>query len=206
MELPVSGNSPDFFIVIINRSDIMSKTKKLTISAIMVALSAVLVIISKLIPAPWLQGGSITLASMVPIIAASIILGTKWGVVCGFVFSLIQMMTGFYPPPTQTFLNFLLVVLLDYVIAFGVLGLADMFYRMLGKKVWSVTISGVIVTFLRYICHILSGILIWGVYAEEGQTVLAYSITYNGSYMIPEIIITGVVLSLISNMILKQKK
>ena len=184
----------------------MSKTKKLTISAIMVALSAVLVIISKLIPAPWLQGGSITLASMVPIIAASIILGTKWGVVCGFVFSLIQMMTGFYPPPTQTFLNFLLVVLLDYVIAFGVLGLAGMFYRMLGKKVWSVTISGVIVTFLRYICHILSGILIWGVYAEEGQTVLAYSITYNGSYMIPEIIITGVVLSLISNMILKQKK
>ena len=184
----------------------MSKTKKLTISAIMVALSAVLVIISKLIPAPWLQGGSITLASMVPIIAASIILGTKWGVVCGFVFSLIQMMTGFYPPPTQTFLNFVLVVLLDYVIAFGVLGLAGMFYRMLGKKVWSVTISGVIVTFLRYICHILSGIFIWGVYAEEGQTVLAYSITYNGSYMIPEIIITGVVLSLISNMILKQKK
>ncbi len=184
----------------------MSKTKKLTISAIMVALSAVLVIISKLIPAPWLQGGSITLASMVPIIAASIILGTKWGVVCGFVFSLIQMMTGFYPPPTQTFVNFVLVVLLDYVIAFGVLGFAGVFYRIFGGKVWAVTISGVIVTFLRYICHIFSGILIWGVYAEEGQSVLAYSITYNGSYMIPEIIITGVVLSLISNMILKQKK
>lgn len=184
----------------------MSKTKKLTLSAVMVALSAVLVIISKLIPAPWLQGGSITLASMVPIIATSIILGSKWGVVCGFVFSIIQMMTGFYPPPTQTLLNFVLVVLLDYVIAFGVLGFAGAFFRIFGRKVWAVALSGVIVTFLRYICHILSGILIWGVYAEEGQTVLAYSITYNGSYMIPEIIITGIVLSLISNMILKQNK
>ncbi len=184
----------------------MSKTKKLTLSAIMVALSTVLVIISKLIPAPWLQGGSITLASMVPIIAASLILGTKWGVVCGFVFSLIQMMTGFYPPPTQTFLNFVLVVLLDYVIAFGVLGLAEMFYRILGGRIWAVAVSGVIVTFLRYVCHILSGILIWGVYAEEGQSVLVYSLTYNGSYMIPEIIITGVVLSLISKMILNQRK
>ncbi len=184
----------------------MSKNKKLTLSAIMVALSAVLVIVSKLIPAPWLQGGSITLASMVPIIAVSVILGVRWGIVSGFVFSLIQMMTGFYPPPTQTFINFMLVVLLDYVIAFGVLGLAGMFYRIFGEKVWAVTLSGIVVTFLRYICHILSGILIWGVYAEEGQSVLAYSVTYNGSYMIPEIIITGVVLSLISNMILKQKK
>ena len=184
----------------------MSKTKKLTISAIMVALATVLVILSKLIPAPWLQGGSITLASMVPIIATSIILGTKWGVICGFVFSLIQMMTGFYPPPTQTITYFILVVLLDYVIAFGVLGLAGMFYRMLGSKAWAVTVSGVLVTFLRYVCHIISGILIWGVYAEEGQGVLAYSITYNGSYMIPEIIITGVVLSLISKMILTRKK
>ncbi len=182
----------------------MSKTKKLTLSAIMVALSTVLVIISKLIPAPWLQGGSITIASMVPIIATSIILDTKWGIVCGFVFSLIQMITGFYPPPTQTFLYFVLVVLLDYVVAFGVLGLAGTFYRLMKKNMWAIPVSGVIVTTLRYICHILSGILIWGVYAEEGQTVLAYSLAYNGSYMIPEIIITGVVLSLLSKLILKQ--
>ncbi len=181
----------------------MSKTKKLTVSAIMVALATVLVIISKLIPAPWLQGGSITLASMVPIIAASIILDFKWGILTGIVFSIIQMMTGFYPPPTQNFLNFFLVVMLDYVVAFGVLGLAGTFYRLMHKKSWAIAISGVIVTTLRYVCHILSGILIWGVYAEEGQTVFAYSLTYNGSYMIPEIIITGVVLSLLSKFIIK---
>ena len=182
----------------------MSKTKKITLSAIMVALSVVLVMLSKLIPAPWMQGGSITLASMVPIIVASILLDTKWGIACGIVFSLIQMMTGFYPPPTQTFLYFVLVVLLDYVFAFGVLGLAGLFYRIMKKKLWAIPVCGVIVTTLRYVCHILSGILIWGVYAEEGQTVLAYSVTYNGSYMIPEIIITGVVLAILSKFIIKQ--
>lgn len=183
----------------------MSKTKKITLSAIMVALATVLVILSKLIPAPWLQGGSITLASMVPIIVASILLDTKWGMACGVTFSFIQMMTGFYPPPTQTFLYFVLVVLLDYVLAFGVLGLAGFFYRVMDKKIWAIPICGIITTTLRYICHILSGILIWGVYAQEGQTILAYSLMYNGSYMIPEIIITGVVLALLSKFIVKQQ-
>ena len=182
----------------------MTKTKKITTSAIMIALSAVLVIISKLIPAPWLQGGSITFASMVPIIIASLLLGTKWGLLSGFVFSLIQMMTGFYPPPTQTFLYFILVVLLDYTIAFGVLGLANFFYKLFYEKIWAIPLSGIIVTALRYICHIISGVLIWGVYREEGQGVWAYSLTYNGSYMIPEIIITGVVLVLLSKFIKKQ--
>ncbi len=181
----------------------MTKTKKLTLSAIMVALSTVLVIISKLIPAPWMQGGSITLASMVPIIAASIVIDLKWGLLTGIVFSIIQMMTGFYPPPTQDFLSFFLVIMLDYILAFGVLGLAGLFYRLMNKKVWAIPVSGVIVTFLRYVCHIISGILIWGVYAEEGQGVLAYSVTYNGSYMIPEIIITGVVLAILSKFIIK---
>lgn len=177
------------------------KTKKLTTSAIMVALAAVLMFVSKVIPAPWLQGGSITLASMVPIIAVSVIYGSKWGLISGFVYSLIQLISGFYPPPTQDFLSFTLVVLLDYIIAFSVLGISGFFYKLTGSKKLSIPISGMITVFIRYICHILSGILIWGVYAPEGQTVLWYSLTYNGSYMIPEIIITGVVLYLLSDFI-----
>ncbi len=174
----------------------MTQTKKLTLSAILTALSFVLMMISKVLPAPWLQGGSVTLASMVPIIVISVYLGTKWGLISGFVYSLLQMMTGFYPPPTQTFLYFALVVLLDYVFAFSVLGLAGLFVKLMKNKVWAIPVSGVIVTSIRYLCHILSGLLIWGVYAPEGQTVLAYAVLYNGSYMIPEIIITGVVLGL----------
>jgi len=183
----------------------MTKTKKLTTSAVLIALSTVLVFASKLIPAPWLQGGSVTLASMVPIILISFINGTKWGILSGFVFSLIQMMTGFYPPPTQNFISFVLVIFLDYIFAFTVLGCADIFKKLTKNKPWSECVSGVVVTSFRYFFHILSGILIWGVYAEEGQTVLSYSVIYNGSYMIPEIIITGVVIALITPVIKKLK-
>lgn len=175
----------------------MSKTKILTTSALLTALSVVLVVASKLIPSPWLQGGSITLASMVPVIVVSVIAGTKWGLLSGFVFSLIQMLTGFNVPPTQDFLSFTLVILLDYVIAFTVLGSAGFFIKLFKNKLWSIPFSGAIVTTLRFVCHIISGVLIWGVYANEGQSVLVYSILYNGSYMLPEIIITTVVLSLL---------
>ena len=184
----------------------MSKTKKLTTSALMIAMAVALALVSKIIPSPWLQGGSVTLASMVPVIVVSLMFDIKWGLTASIVYSLINMATGFYPPPTQTFLNFAAVVLLDYVIAFGVLGLAGTFYRLLGKKIWAIPVSGAIVTVFRYICHILSGILIWGVYAPEGQSVLAYSVLYNGGYMLPEIIITTVVLALLAVFLQKQIK
>lgn len=174
----------------------MSNTRKITASAVMIAMSFVLALLSRAIPLEWMQGGSITLASAVPVITASIVCGTAWGILSALIFSILQMMIGFYPPPTADFLSFILVVLLDYVIAFGVYGLSGMFYRILGKKDYAIPISGVIVLILRYISHILSGILIWGAYAQE-QTVLAYSVTYNGGYMLPEIIITAIVLTLL---------
>ena len=183
----------------------MTKTKKLTLCAISVALATVLAMISKIIPAPWLQGGSVTVASMVPIIAVSIAVGSRWGILASVVYALIQMLTGFYPPPTQTVWNFFLVVFLDYIAAFGVLGFAGAIYNISGKKAWAIPVSGAIVTLGRYVCHILSGILIWGVYAEEGQSVLAYSLIYNGSYMIPEIIITTAVLAFMAPRLKKMK-
>ena len=181
-------------------------TKKLTTSAIMIALAVVLAWVSKIIPAPWMQGGSITFASMVPIIIVSLMFDVKWGLLSAVVYAIIQIMMGFYPPPTQTCGYFVLVVLLDYVFAFGVLGLAAPFYKLFRKKTWAIPAAGAIVTALRYVCHIASGVLIWGVYAEEGQSVWAYSLTYNGTYMIPEIIITTVVLALLSGFLQKAIK
>ena len=175
----------------------MNTTKKLTTSALLVALATVLMWVSKLIPAPWLQGGSVTIASMVPIIAVGVMFGTKWGLCSSLAYAVLQMMFGFYPPPTQTFTSFVLVILLDYIVAFGGLGLSGIVYNLCGKKAFSAGVAAFTVTFLRYVCHILSGILIWGVYAPEGQTVLAYSVVYNGTYMIPEIIISSVVTTLL---------
>ncbi len=169
----------------------------------MVATATVLMWVSKLIPAPWLQGGSVTLASMVPIVSVSLMLGTKWGLLCSVLYAFIQMLFGFYPPPTQSFINYVLVVVLDYIAAFGVLGFAGGIYRALGKKRYAIALSGFLVTVMRYVCHILSGILIWGVYADEGQSVLSYSLLYNGGYMVPEIIITTVALALVAPFIEK---
>ena len=163
----------------------MSTTKKLTTSALMVALATVLMWVSKLIPAPWLQGGSVTLASMVPVISIGILFGTSWGILCSLSYAVIQMVFGFYPPPTQTFTAFVLVILLDYIFAFGVLGLSGIFSVLCKRNSFYAAAAAFITTLLRYICHIISGILIWGVYAEEGQSVLSYSLIYNGSYMIP---------------------
>lgn len=170
----------------------------------MVAMAVVLDLTSKLIPSPWLQGGSVTLASMVPVMAVSMIIGFKWGLASSVVYALLQMLTGFYPPPTQTALNFFLVVFLDYLAAYGVLSVSGSIWRACGRKRWAIPISGVAAAFLRYVCHILSGVLIWGVYADEGQSVLAYSVLYNGSYMLPEIIITGLALAFVAPVIEKK--
>ncbi len=187
----------------------MSELKKMTTCAMLIACAAVLSILSKMIPAPWLQGGSVTIASMVPIIIAGLIFGTKYGMFTALTYAILQMIPpfgGFYPPPVQNFTSFVLVVMLDYVIAYGILGLSGTISKLFGKLSLCYAISGFITVSLRYICHILSGIIIWGVYAPRGQTVLYYSIFYNGSYMIPEIIITTVCLGLLTPVINRLKR
>ena len=167
-----------------------SKTRILTECSLMVAISAVLQLIP---PMQMPQGGTVTFGAMVPIVFIALRHGVKWGLLTAFVGSLVQMLLGgISPPPTESFFWFLMVVLLDYVIAYTVLGLASFFAKPLlsTKPLIAVGISAVCVTFMRYICHILSGILIWNVYAPEGTPVWIYSIVYNGSYMLPEIIIT----------------
>lgn len=184
-----------------------NEIKKLTVGAVMVALAVVLTLLSKLIPSSfWPQGGSVTIAAAVPIVTVGIICGTKWGIISALIYSLIQMASDFSPPPTQTWYFFFLVVLLDYVIAFGVYGIAGTFYRLMKRKTWAIPVSGAIVLIFRYMCHFISGILIWAVYAPEGQPVWIYSIVYNGLYMVPEIIINTIILAAMAVYIQKTEK
>ena len=184
----------------------MSKSKKITVCAMMAALATILAWLSNMLPFKWLQGGSITLASMVPIIIASIVAGTRWGILTSVVYALLQMfLGGVSAPPVQNFSSYVLVIMLDYIIAFGVLGLAGFFYNLSGKKTFFIPVGAFVVTFLRFICHFLSGIIIWGVYAPEGQSIFLYSLIYNGGYMVPEIIITTIVTALLIPIIKKLK-
>ena len=172
-----------------------SKTRIMTDCAILVAMSVVLNFIKF---APWPNGGSITLGAMVPLVYLSLRHGCKWGVFSAFVYSVLQMLLdGVISPAGQSFGQYILVVLLDYVLAYTVLGLAGFFARFSSKENTGAVVGALAVTGLRYVCHILSGILIWGVYAPENMPVWLYSLTYNGSYMIPEMIITAVLCGLL---------
>ena len=103
-----------------------SKTRILVECALMIAIGTVLSNI-KFFTMP--NGGSITLLSMLPFVLVSFRHGAKWGLFTGFVNACLQMIMGFYPPPASTFLYFLGEVLLDYVLAFMALGLAELFAR-----------------------------------------------------------------------------
>ena len=175
------------------------KTRMITESAIMIALAAVLSMIT-IFRMP--QGGSITAASMVPLLIISYRYGMGWGTMTAFVYSVIQLVTGFYPPPVTTFLNYVLVVLLDYIIAFSVMGLASLFSKVIRtNRILSIGFGSFVAVFCRLVCHVLSGILIWGSYAPEGTPVWVYSVTYNGSYMLAEAIVSTVVMCLLASML-----
>ena len=174
-------------------------TKKLTTTGVMLALGLVLSLI-RLFDAPY--GGSVTLGSMLPILLLAILYGTKWGVLSGVVFSLLTMLlSGIPAPPVASAWMYILVVLLDYVLAFGLLGLAGAVYRLLSPKAFAVPMAVALSVVLRFLCHFLSGILIWRVYAWEGYGAVLYSFLYNGGYMLFELIITTALSVLIAKWI-----
>lgn len=139
------------------------------------------------------QGGSVTCASMAPLVLVSYRHGLKWGILTAFAHSLLQMLIGFVAPPAKTVGAFLAVVVLDYVAAYTVLGAAAFFGKPVKNRAGSVAVGAAAVAFLRFVCSFLSGILVWGAYAPEGTPVWLYSLSYNGSYMLPEILITAIV-------------
>ena len=152
-------------------------TKVIAEVSIIVALSLVLNFI-KIFQMP--QGGSITLGSMVPVLLLSFRRGPKVGVFAGVVFGLVQMMLdGWFYSPVGMFL--------DYPLAFGALGLAGIF-----KKTPLVGVAASMVA--RFLSHFLSGVVFFGMYAPEGMSPVVYSAVYNGSYMLPELVISGILI------------
>lgn len=167
-----------------------NKTRILVECALMIAIATVLGYIP-LFELP--QGGSITLCSMVPLVIASMRHGARWGVLTGGVHGLIQMMLGIKNVTYCTTLWTMAgCILLDYILAFAVLGLTCMFAARFKNRSAGIAVGTVTTGLLRLFCSFLSGILIWGAYAPEGTPVWLYSLGYNSSYMIPEIVLTAV--------------
>lgn len=162
--------------------------KKLTISAVMTALSMALSMV-KIIEMPL--GGSVTLLGMLPVCMLSIMYGCRWGCFCSFMFSLAQLLTGIgkaagWGLTPQAMAG---CIIFDYLVAFTVLGFAGMFRRH-GVPGY---ISGISIALLaRTASHVISGVIFFGSLVPEGWNPLAYSLGYNAAYMIPEIIFTFV--------------
>lgn len=136
------------------------------------------------------QGGSITPASMLPLMLFSYAFGVVPGLMTGLVYGLFQLLqTPTILTPFQ--------VLLDYPIAFAMLGMAGVmskYGRQSKKELPALGIGIGISSVLRYICVVASGVLFFGQYAEgSGYSPFVYSILYNGAYMLPEAIVCLVV-------------
>ena len=157
-------------------------------ASLMIALSTVLSQI-KIFRMP--QGGSITAGAMVPIILFAIIYGLKDGFFAACIYGVIQfMLGGFIIHPAS--------MILDYLLGYGMMGLAGLFYTPT-KNLKRALLGGLVGGLMRYIMLVLSGVFVWGSYAPEGMSVWRYSIGYNATYMIPEIIVTVVLVGLVYN-------
>ncbi len=169
-------------------------THYLVESAIMLAIGTVLSELS--FHGPWALGGSITFCSMLPLVLISIRYGTKRGLCTALVYSILQLVLGAANVQYATSVGMAVgIILLDYILPFTAIGFSGAFYRKT-KNPRAGLAAGIVVTFLlRLLFHFISGTWIWEVLWPNvlGWAAPIWSIAYNGSYMIPEIIITTVV-------------
>lgn len=164
---------------------------RLTESAMMLAAASVLSYI-KIFALP--AGGSVTFASMLPIILIAYRYGTPWGLCCGGIYGVIQFVLGMknlsYIP--HTFVYLLIYTLADYLLAFTVLGLGGIFRGKLKSQSRELLCGAFVVSLLRYLCHVVAGATIW---ADLDVTTagIVYSFVYNATYMIPEMLVLMIV-------------
>lgn len=188
------------------------KTIRLAETGIMLAIATVLSVIQ---PFQLPFGGGITIVSMLPIVLLSYRHGVRWGLFSGFIYSLLQIATGFgtvkgfFVPEDYALAAGIGIVLLDYVLAYTALGLGGAFRKM--KPAPALLLGTVAALLLRYLVHIVSGAVFFGAWAEWfftqegfysiGGTIMEhfsgaglaviYSVFYNGLYMLPELVLTS---------------
>jgi thiamine transporter len=153
-------------------------TRVLTEAALAVALSFVLgfVVLFKM---PF--GGSVSL-EMIPLILLALRQGWRVGIVAGAAYGLLDLAIDPYVVhPVQ--------LLLDYPLAFGVLGLAGLFRPTVPGAILGSTVA----VLARFACHFLSGVIFFASYAPEGWNPFLYSAVYNAAYLAPSLGIAVVV-------------
>ncbi len=138
------------------------------------------------------QGGSITPASMLPLLLFSYAFGTVPGLLTGLTYGLLQYLQTPGMLPIAPFYA-VCQIALDYLLAFAMVGAAGLFGSWTHKGGNERVALGCGITLamvLRFVCTVASGVLFFAEYAEgSGQSPLVYSTLYNGAYMLPETVI-----------------
>ena len=205
-----------------------TKTRRLTESAMLLAVAIVLELVSKMFIPELPFGGQVTLVSMLPVVLISYRHGVKWGLVAGVGYALLEMalgaktvaaafQPGYFGDGTMI-VNALIMCLLDYLVAFTVLGLGGLFRDRIRSAGAGLPVCAVLARGARYVAHIASGYILFSGWAEwfftqEGFPAwgaslvealspemlgLVYSVVYNGMYMVPELLLTAVAALLIA--------
>ena len=197
------------------------KTKRLTESAMLLAVAIVLELASKMFIPEMPFGGQVTLASMLPVVLISYRHGVKWGLIAGIAYAFIQMAIGartvaaaFQPGyfgSGRMLLNAFIMCILDYLLAFTLLGLGGIFRNRIKRPGVSLACGSMVALGARYLAHVLSGYILFAGWAEwfftqdgfpgwgmalvknlsPGALGLVYSLVYNAMYMVPEMVITA---------------
>lgn len=139
------------------------------------------------------QGGSVTFASMLPLMLYAYMFGLRRGVIAGAVYGLLQFIQSpqYYEP---------MQALLDYPIAFASIGMAGIgrkFKFLRGNTTAEFCVGATIAVLYRYAAHVLSGYFVFNSWAEYwgdwyGAHPLAYSFAYN-AFMFVELAVLLVV-------------
>ena len=171
---------------------------KLTESAMMIAI-ATLLSMAKLLDMPY--GGSVTMASMLPLVIIAYRYGTGWGLLTGFAYGAVQLALGTKNIgylPVRDFASVATLVLSDYLVAFAVLGFGGVFRRVCKRQATALALGSLLVAVLRYACHVVSGWTVWAQF-DLTKAGLLYSLSYNATYMLPEMLILVVAAIFLGN-------
>lgn len=156
-------------------------TKKIATIASLVAMAVILEIICDAIPflnVSWLEGGGISLACL-PLVLLAYRYGVRYGILGGLIYGVFNLLTGGK-------IYHWLSPILDYILAFGVVGIAGLFKNALKGNYLSFILGFVVFFTIRAILHVISGMVcfevpLWG------------SITYNSPYVLVSMIVCIIV-------------
>ena len=149
-------------------------------------------------------GGSVTPGSMLPLMLFSVAYGAGPGLLAGLVYGVLQYLQGGWWLNVWQFL-------LDYILAFTVLGLAGIAHNK-GEKWMYLSIP--FAALMRALCAFLAG-LMWVADTPVSELVIGnwqfstpvtYSLVYNGAYLIPDTLICLLLAALVGKRLLKAIK